>query len=136
MPIAANYETHRHAVFPVHAAHPYLSVMSSIGRTAKEMIMTKWIIVSTVIVVIAIGAALCFRAATAADVGPGVFTGASGHKASGHVEIVKDGETTKVVFKDEFTLQDAPAPRLAWGKDGYKRGTIFATLAKFKGTQE
>ena len=62
--------------------------------------------------------------------------GAGGHKASGHVEIVTDGSATKVVLKDDFTLQDAPAPRLAWGKDGYRRGTIFATLTKFKGSQE
>ena len=94
------------------------------------------IVGSGVVAVLAIGAALCFKAETAADAASGVFQGAGGHKAAGHVEIVKDGAFTKVVFKDDFTLQSAPAPRLAWGKDGYKRGTIFATLAQFKGAQE
>lgn len=98
--------------------------------------MTKWIVAAGFTVVVAVGAALCFKAASAADTGAGIITGASGHKAFGHVEVVEDGGTTKVVFKDDFALQDAPAPRLAWGKDGYKRGTIFATLAKFEGAQE
>lgn len=100
--------------------------------------MSKRFVISAVAAaVIATGVALSFKAAMAADtVRTGAFTGASHHEALGHVEIVKDGEVTKVIFKDDFTLQEAPAPRLAWGKDGYKRGTIFAKLAKFKGAQE
>lgn len=98
--------------------------------------MTKWIVAAVVAAVVAVGATLCFKAFSATAAEPGVFQGAGSHKASGHVEIVKDGASTKVVLKDDFTLQDAPAPRLAFGKDGYKRGTIFATLATFKGAQE
>ncbi len=104
--------------------------------------MSKWIIVppvipAVVLAVIAIGMAVCFTAFNASHAAePGVFQGEGGHKASGHIEILKDGAVTKVVLRDDFSLQEAPAPRLAWGKDSYKRGTIFATLAKFKGAQE
>lgn len=100
--------------------------------------MSKWIAVpATILAVIAIGMVVCFKVFTASHAAePGVFQGAGSHKASGHFEIVRDGASTKVVLKDDFSLQDAPAPRLAWGKDGYKLGTIFATLAKFKGAQE
>lgn len=64
------------------------------------------------------------------------FKGAGGHTASGHVEVVADGGNSRIVFQDDFRLQDAPAPRLAWGKGGYVAGTIFATLGKFDGAQE
>lgn len=110
--------------------------MPTIGYIGKDTAMTKWIIATALAAIVAVGAALCFKAANAADAETGVFQGAGGHKASGHFEVVKDGAVTKVVLKDDFSLQEAPAPRLAWGKDGYKRGTIFATLAKFKGAQE
>ena len=66
----------------------------------------------------------------------GSFVGVSKHKSSGTVEIIKDGDAVKIVIKNDFTLQEAPSPRLAWGKDGYRRGTIFGKLDKFKGTQE
>lgn len=99
--------------------------------------MPKWIVVTgSVLAVVAIIMVLCFRFIGSAHAEPGVLQGAGGHKASGHVEIVREGAATKLVLKDDFALQDAPAPRLAWGKDGYKRGTNFATLAKFKGAQE
>lgn len=99
--------------------------------------MSNWLVGTIVAVFVAAAFALCFQAFSAANPpGIGEFRGAGGHRASGHVEIVRDGDISKVVFKDDFTLQNAPAPRLAWGKDGYKRGTIFATLAKFKGAQE
>ncbi|MGQ0673150.1 MAG: DM13 domain-containing protein [Hyphomicrobium sp.] len=99
--------------------------------------MRKWsVMAGSVLAVVAVIVLLCFRIIGLAHAEPGVLQGAGGHKASGHVEIVREGTAIKLVLKDDFTLQDAPAPRLAWGKDGYKRGTIFATLAKFKGTQE
>lgn len=82
--------------------------------------MSKWIVIRAVVLgVIAIGIAVCFTALSSSHAAePGVIQGAGGHKASGHFEVVKDGAVTKVVLKDDFSLQDAPAPRLAWGKDG------------------
>jgi hypothetical protein len=66
----------------------------------------------------------------------GTFKGVEGHKASGTIEIVRDGEVLKVVFKGDFVLRDAPDPKLAWGKNGYKRGSIFGKLDKLRGEQE
>jgi hypothetical protein len=66
----------------------------------------------------------------------GTFKGVSGHRSSGSVEIVKDGNVTKVVFKSDFKLKDAPDPTLAWGNDGFKRGTFFGKLKKLDGAQE
>jgi len=86
---------------------------------------------------VAAAAALGFAPAHATEVlRSGTLTGVSGHRSSGGVEIVKDGEVVKVVLKADFKLQEAPAARLAWGKDGYARGTIFAKLSKFTGVQE
>ena len=135
--IAGAYQTDCQAVFPDGAVGRYLSFMRRTGTVRMETRMSKWIVVPTVAVAaLAVIMFLCFRFIGSAHAEPGVLQGAGGHKASGHVEIVRGGETVKVVLKDDFTLQDTPAPRLAWGKDGYKRGTIFATLAKFKGAQE
>lgn len=135
--IALIYQMDRRAVFPLNRARRYLSVMPIIGAVGMERIMPKWILVAaSVLAVVAVVMFLCFRFIGSAHAETGVLQGAGGHKASGHVEIIRSGEAAKVVFKDDFTLQDAPAPRLAWGKDGYKHGTIFATLAKFKGAQE
>ena len=47
--------------------------------------------------------------------------------------IHRDGDVRKIVFKDDFVLRDAPDPKLAWGRNGYTRGTIFAKLTKLKG---
>ena len=136
--IAITYQIDRQALFPERARDRYLSFMPRTGPVSKETRMSKWIVVpAAMIAALAVIMFLCFRfigSANAAE--PGVLQGAGGHKASGHVEVLKDGAVTKVVLKEDFTLQDALAPRLAWGKDGYKRGTIFARLAKFKGAQE
>ena len=66
----------------------------------------------------------------------GTFKGVEGHKSSGTVEIVKDGDVLKIVFKGDFVLKDAPDPKLAWGKNGIKKSTLFGKLGKLKGEQE
>ena len=55
--------------------------------------MSKWIAVpATILAVIATGLVVCFKVFTASHAAePGVFQGAGSHKASGHVEIVRDG---------------------------------------------
>lgn len=76
-------------------------------------------------------------AATAGEViKTATFTGASKHVTVGTVEIVKDGDVTKIVFADDFSLDGAPDPKVAWGNDGYVRGSIFSKLKKLKGAQE
>lgn len=76
------------------------------------------------------------HAAAAEVLHKGSFKGKSGHRSSGDMKIVKDGAVLKVVFDKNFRLFDAPDPNLAWGNNGYKRGTIFAELRKLKGAQE
>lgn len=96
--------------------------MPRIGTTRSERVLSKWIAISaSVVAVVAVIMFLCFRFIGPAHAEPGVLSGAGSHKASGHVEIVKDGAVTKVFLKDDFSLQEAPAPRLAWGNNGYKR---------------
>ena len=66
----------------------------------------------------------------------GTIVGQGGHKAAGSVKIVNDGAVTKVVLGKNFFLRNAPDPKLAWGRGGYKRGTIYAKLRKRNGAQE
>jgi hypothetical protein len=74
--------------------------------------------------------------ARAADtLGSGTFAGASGHDAGGMAKLVRDGDTVRVELSDDFFLEEAPAARVAFGKDGYVRGTIFAEMNTFKGAQ-
>ena len=76
-------------------------------------------------------------AAFAADIiASGTFKGAGGHRASGRIELLRDGATVKVVLADDFRLKDAPDPKIAFGKDGYVNGTIFTPLKKLEGAQE
>ncbi|MDH3579403.1 MAG: DM13 domain-containing protein [Hyphomicrobiales bacterium] len=65
----------------------------------------------------------------------GSFTGASSHRTSGSVTIVKDGDTHKLIFKDNFLHDGAPDPKIAFGNNGYVKGTIIAKLKKNKGAQ-
>lgn len=49
----------------------------------------------------------------------GTFTGASDHITTGGVTIVKNADGTATVTLDEnFSLDGAPDPRVAFGKDG------------------
>lgn len=66
----------------------------------------------------------------------GTLRGAGGHQSLGQVRIVKTGNVTKVVFASNFRLDGAPDPRVAFGKDRYVRGMMFARLHKFRGAQE
>lgn len=81
---------------------------------------------------------LAASAAAAAEtmLSGGTFVGAPGETASGSVAIVKDGGVTKLVLKADFKMSAAPDAKLAFGKDGYVKGTIFAKLAKTDGMQD
>jgi hypothetical protein len=89
------------------------------------------VLVSTVL--LAVGATVINAAEMLSG---GTFANAGGHKASGAVAIVKDGDMTKLVLKDDFQLQSAPDAKLGFGKDGYVQGSIFAALEKLEGAQE
>lgn len=65
----------------------------------------------------------------------GSFRNAGGHKTSGSVRLVKDGDTYKVVMGANFRHDGAPAPRVAFGNGKYVRGTIISPLRKNRGAQ-
>lgn len=65
----------------------------------------------------------------------GSFRNAGGHKTSGSVKLVKDGDTYKVVLASNFRHDGAPDPRVAFGNGKYVRGTIISKLKKNKGSQ-
>lgn len=79
--------------------------------------------------------AAAIAAASAGTLSRGTFTGASGHDAGGMAEIVREGQEVRVVFAEDFFLEEAPAARVAFGRDGYVPGTIFAPLTEFEGAQ-
>ena len=70
-------------------------------------------------------------------VSKGTFEGRSDHITTGNVEIKKasDGSYT-VILADNFSLDGAPDPKLAFGKDGVDKSTIFAPLKSKTGKQE
>ncbi len=89
---------------------------------------------------VALLAATTFSIASAnagETVSKGSFEGRSDHITTGNVEIVKahDG-SYKVILADNFSLDGAPDPKIAFGKDGVDKGTIFAPLKNKTGKQE
>lgn len=91
-------------------------------------------------VVAATVAALSFGPMTiaanaATTVKSGSFRNAGGHKTSGSVRLVKDGNTYKVVLGANFRHDGSPAPRVAFGNGKYVRGTIIGRLRKNRGSQ-
>jgi len=69
-------------------------------------------------------------------IGRGTFTGASGHKTSGSVSLVRTDAGTKVVLEQDFSLDGAPDPRVGLGHDGaYDAKTQLAPLGANKGRQ-
>ena len=99
MAIATAYETHREAVFPGCAAERYVPDMPRFGPARMERTMSKWIFVTaSVLAGVAVFMFVCFQFIGSAHAEPGVFLGASGHKASGHVQVVKDGDVMNFLF--------------------------------------
>lgn len=65
----------------------------------------------------------------------GNFTGTNQHTVTGSFEIVKTGDGYTLTLSDDFELDGAPDPKIAFGKDGYSKGTIFTKLNSLKGKQ-
>ncbi|MEO1206307.1 MAG: DM13 domain-containing protein [Pseudomonadota bacterium] len=63
------------------------------------------------------------------------FTGAGGHVTTGAVTIETKGGKTIVTLGEDFSLDGAPDPKLAFGKNGYAKDTIFTKLKNHKGAQ-
>lgn len=65
----------------------------------------------------------------------GSFTGKNDHTVTGSFEILKTDGGYTLTLSDDFELDGAPDPKLAFGKNGYVKGTIFSKLNKLKGKQ-
>ena len=66
----------------------------------------------------------------------GTFKGASGHRTSGSVSVVKTSEGIQVVLGDDFKFDGAPDARVGFGKNGkYDSKSHLELLRSNKGGQ-
>ena len=65
----------------------------------------------------------------------GSFSGRAGHRVSGTVTIRKTKNGYQVVFSRSFRFDGAPDAKVAFGRNGYKRRTLFARLKSNRGAQ-
>ena len=63
----------------------------------------------------------------------GTFEGRGGHESSGGVTVERAGERWVVLFADDFRLDRAPDPRIAFGKDGYDPNSTLGRLKSLRG---
>ncbi|MEM7146358.1 MAG: DM13 domain-containing protein [Verrucomicrobiota bacterium] len=68
-------------------------------------------------------------------VGTGTFTGKSDHETSGTVTVEKTDAGYVLKLGGDFKFDGAPDPKLAFGKGGYKKDTLFTKLTKNEGAQ-
>ncbi|KAB2850761.1 MAG: DM13 domain-containing protein [Hyphomicrobiaceae bacterium] len=66
----------------------------------------------------------------------GRFNGVGAYRAQGDIQIVRNGNVTKLILASNFSFQGAPDPKLGFGNNGYKRGTLFSKLNRNSGAQE
>lgn len=73
-------------------------------------------------------------AATAENiVATGQFTGAGNHVVTGGVEVVEVEGAYFIRLGDDFSLDDAPDPKVGLGQDGYDPSTKAGDLVAFTG---
>ncbi len=65
----------------------------------------------------------------------GTFEGRSDHEVRGTVTIEPAGDHYQVVLGEDFFLDGAPDPKLAFGQDGIAEDTIFEPLKQNTGSQ-
>ena len=64
----------------------------------------------------------------------GTWQGTAGHTATGTVSIVEEGGAYTVVFSDDWSIDNAPDPYIAFGSaDAFADGTDFALVEKSGG---
>ncbi len=88
----------------------------------------------------ATGAALTLAGTTASVAGgakkKGTFEGRSNHITTGSVKLVKDGDRYIVELGEDFSLDNGPDPRVAFGKDGtYAPDSKLGALLHLAGKQ-
>ena len=68
--------------------------------------------------------------------GTGSFSGASGHKTTGQVEVMKTADGWEIRLKEDFTFDGAPDPRVGFGTSGkFAAATDFEPLQSKSGAQ-
>ena len=80
-------------------------------------------------------AVIPLSSASAETLSSGSFVGKSNHMTSGKVSVVKSGNGYQLVLEDSFRFDGAPDPKLAFGKNGYDKTTLFSKLNKNSGKQ-
>lgn len=71
-----------------------------------------------------------------AGAGTGTFSGLSGHKAGGSVEVVDTGSGWEIRLGPDFSFDGAPDPRVGFGSGGaFADGTDFEVLLENAGAQ-
>ena len=65
----------------------------------------------------------------------GTFEGRSDHVVKGKVSILQTSSGNIVLFEPDFNLDNAPDPKIGFGKNGYDASTLFSKLNSISGTQ-
>lgn len=65
----------------------------------------------------------------------GSFVGQSRHATSGEVRIVERAGKVFVILGKNFSHDGAPDPKVAFGKNGFVKGTIIGKLKSLSGEQ-
>ena len=73
--------------------------------------------------------------AVAEELAKGTFEGKSKHVTTGTATIVKTDDGFEIVLGEDFSLDNAPTPRVGLGKDGYDKETDSGALKNLKGAQ-
>lgn len=96
--------------------------------------MNRRIRVSLLALLLALAPHLAAAAETSV-VGSGRLEGRSRHTASGGVSLLKTRTGYLLVLESDFSFDGAPDPKLAFGKDGYAKETLFTKLRSNGGSQ-
>ena len=95
-------------------------------------------LMSRAVAPILVAAALMLPAVSHAQevVAQGAFSGASGHKTSGDVVVLKTAAGAQVALQGNFNFDGAPDPKVGFGAGGkYDRASQLAPLASNTGEQ-
>ena len=95
-------------------------------------------LMSRAVAPILVAAALMLPAVSHAQqvVAQGAFSGASGHKTSGDVVVLKSAAGARVVLQSNFSFDGAPDPKVGFGAGGkYDRASQLAPLMSNQGEQ-
>ncbi len=95
-------------------------------------------VMASVVFAAALASLMLVAGTQAADhlVAKGTFAGASGHKTSGGVSVVRTDAGAMVILEKDFSFDGAPDPKVGFGRDGaYDTASQLAPLGANKGHQ-